>query len=40
MIFNVNMLFKRKNDAIKYVNEYDSMILEAKRKVKMENINS
>ena len=29
---NVNKLFNRRNDAIKLVDEYGSMILEAKRK--------
>ena len=29
---NVNTIFIRRNDAIKFVNDYDSMILEAKRR--------
>ena len=29
---NINMLFNGKNDAIKFVEDYGSMILEAKRK--------
>ena len=28
----INKLFNRRNDAIKFVDDYDSMILEAKRK--------
>ena len=29
---NLNMLFNRRNDAINFIEGYDSMILEAKRK--------
>ena len=29
---NINKLFNRRNDAIKFVDDYGSMILEAKRK--------
>ena len=32
MLANINMLFNRRNDAIKFVEDYGSMILEAKRK--------
>ena len=35
-LVNINKLFYRRNDAIKFVDDYSSMILEAKRKAAKE----
>ena len=36
---NINMLFNGRNDSIKFVDDYASMILEAKGKVAEEKLN-
>ena len=35
---NINMVFKGRNEAIKFVDDYASMILEAKRKADEEEL--
>ena len=38
-LVNINRFFNRRNDAIKFVDDYGSMILEAKKKQLENNLN-